>query len=150
MGDCHHCQALCMKIKGPGKRPFTYFNFRLNIFVSNLYQVDEIFTVSRKRKLKVPSDYVKSLRKLNQNCSMWFTECVGDINQYLKENVYYLDLPCVATIYLLLVIEFKVSCIGFLKVFLSLFLHITNILDMIDMIFPFELTSIVQTSSQKL
>ena len=41
---------------------------------------------------------------------------------YLKESVYYLDCPFVARVYLLLVIEFRVFCMGFLKIFLASFL----------------------------
>ena len=42
---------------------------------------------------------------------MWFT----GISFYLKESVYYLDLPCVVTFYLFLAIEFRVFCVVFLK-----------------------------------
>ena len=36
---------------------------------------------------------------------------------YISRKVFfYLDLPCVATVYLLLVIEFRVFCMSFLKI----------------------------------
>ena len=34
-------QGLCMRINRSGRRPFIYFNFRLNIVVCDLHQADE-------------------------------------------------------------------------------------------------------------
>ena len=80
----------------------------------------------------------QSLRKVEEKCSMWFTKCVGDISLYLKGSVYYIDLPCVATIHLLLVIELRDICMGFFKkgVF-------NSFLNMADMILALELMSMV-------
>ena len=33
-----------------------------------------------------------------------------------QKSIYFVDLPCVATIYLLVVIGFRVYCMGFLKI----------------------------------
>ena len=77
---------------------------------------------------------------------MWLTKFVGGINLYLKEIVYYLDLPCVATFYLLLVIEFRLFCLGFLKIFLKVFLCL--FLHMTGMILALGLTPIVKSSSR--
>ena len=75
---------------------------------------------------------------------MWFTKCVGDINLYLKGSVYYIDLPCVATIYLLLVIELRDFCKVFLKKGVS-----NSFLNMTDMILALELMPMVQNSSRE-
>ena len=68
---------------------------------------------------------------------MWFSKYVGGINLYPKESYYYLDLPCVASIYLLTVNKFRVFCLKLFKI-LSLFLHMA-----------LELTPIVQSFSQE-
>ena len=87
-----------MRIRESGRRPFTYFDFRLNIIVSNSYLVDEIVTVTKERKQRIRIDCQKA-------------------SLYLKQSVYYVDLTCVAIIYLLLVIGLTVFfCMGFLRI----------------------------------
>ena len=50
---------------------------------------------------------------------MWFSKNVGGINLHPKKIYYYLDLPCVATVYLLIVNKFRVFCMKFFKNFIS-------------------------------
>ena len=67
------------------------------------------FHRNQEAKTKNPADY----------CSMWFSKYVGGINLHLKKIYYYLDLPCVATVYLLIVNKSRVFCMKFFKNFIS-------------------------------
>ena len=63
---------------------------------------------------------------------------------HLQESVFYIDLPCVAAVWLVLIIELTVFYIGFLKkVVLSPFFYITGMIPVL------ELTLIGQGLSKK-
>ena len=78
-----HFQGLCMRIRLSERRQFICFHFRLSIAESNLYLADEIVTVTKECTKKFQWT-AKSLRKVIQNCSIWFTDFVGGISLYLK------------------------------------------------------------------
>ena len=98
-----------------------YFDFRLNNTMSNLYHADEIVTVIKKRKRNIPSSLLcqklhQSQLKLQQ---VFYQVCLRE-QSYLKRTVYYMDLPCVSTVCLLLIFEFRVIGMGFLNLVVSI------------------------------
>ena len=68
----HASQVHCVRIKGSG-RSFICFNFRLNTVASDLYQADEIVTVTKERTQKNCNRPCQKLQKsqLNLQCVVY-------------------------------------------------------------------------------
>ena len=79
--------------KGKGsKRGSFIFIFRLDIFLCDSYQVDEVVMEIEEWNQKVPDDYVKSFSRV-----LLETSSVGDISCILKK-LYYMNFHCIVAV----------------------------------------------------
>ena len=74
-------------VKGSERRPFIYFNFRLNIVVHDLHQVDELSPSPRNENKKFQLAMSKASEKLKKNAACGLLS-VLETSIYISKEVF--------------------------------------------------------------